>query len=129
MNPVRALARPMLATMFVSGGIDALRRSSTLAPVAQPVTDTVVKAAQPAVDKAAEAAGPAVEAAAEKVADLAEQASEALPDAAQPVADLADQAADAARARSGEAMLAGSQARAPHVDLPTDPELDRKSVV
>jgi putative oxidoreductase len=128
MNPVRTLARPLLASVFVSGGIDMLRNAGTLAPVAEPVTSKVVEAAQPAVDRAAEAAAPAVGAAAEKVVDLAEQASEALPDAAQPVADLADQAADAARPHAGsadETLLAGSRPSAPtpHVDLPTDPEL------
>lgn len=123
MNPVRALARPLLASVFVSGGVDMLRNARSLAPAAEPVTSKVVEAAQPAVDKVAEAAAPAVEAAAEKVVDLAEQASEALPDAARPVADLADQAADAARPHSSENMLPGSEARTPHVDLPTDPEL------
>jgi uncharacterized membrane protein YphA (DoxX/SURF4 family) len=123
MNPVRALARPLLASVFVSGGIDMLRNARSLASTAEPVTSKVVEAAQPAVDKVAEAAAPAVEAAAEKVVDLAEQAAEALPDAAQPVADLADQAADTARPLSGENMLPGSQPRAPKVDLPTDPEV------
>lgn len=123
MNPVRALARPLLASVFVTGGIDMLRNARSLAPAAEPVTSRVVEAAQPAVDKVAEAAAPAVEAAAETVVDLAEHASEALPDAAQPVADLADQAADAARPLSGDAMVPGSEPRAPHIDLPTDPEL------
>jgi uncharacterized membrane protein YphA (DoxX/SURF4 family) len=123
MNPVRTLARPLLASVFVSGGIDMLRNAGSLAPVADPVTSKVVEAAQPAVDKVAEAAAPAVEAAAEKVVDLAEQASEALPDAAEPVADLADKAADAARPLAGENLMAGSQPRTPHVELPRDPEV------
>jgi putative oxidoreductase len=124
MNPVRALARPLLASVFVSGGVDMLRNARSLAPAAEPVTSKVVEAAQPVVDKAAEAAAPAVEAAADKVVDLAEQASEALPDGApQPVADIVDQAADAARPLSGDSMLPGSQSRVPHVDIPTDPEL------
>ncbi|HEV7720797.1 MAG TPA: DoxX family protein [Iamia sp.] len=128
MNPVRTLARPLLASVFVSGGIDMLRNASVLAPVAEPVVTRVVETAQPAVDRATEAAAPAVEAAAEKVVDLAEQAAEALPDAAQPVADRVDQAADAARPRAGsngDALLAGSQPTStpPHVDLPDDPEL------
>ncbi|HEU5152135.1 MAG TPA: DoxX family membrane protein [Iamia sp.] len=123
MHPVRTLARPLLASVFVSGGVDMLRNAGSLAPVAEPVTSKVVEAAQPAVDKAAEAAAPAVEAAAEKVVDLAESASEALPDAAQPVAGLADQAADAARPLAGETLLAGSDPTPPQVTIPDDPEL------
>jgi len=124
MNPVRALARPLLASVFVSGGVDMLRNAGSLAPAAEPVTSKVVETAQPVVDRAAEAAAPAVEAAAEKVVDLAESASEALPDGTpQPVSDIVDQAADAARPLSGDSMLPGSQPRTPHVDLPTDPEL------
>lgn len=129
MNPVRTLARPLLASVFVSGGIDMLRNAGSLAPVAEPVTSKVVDTAQPVADKATEAAGPVVGTAAEKVADLAEQASEALPEAAQPVADLADQAADAARSVSAgdadEAFLAGSQPSGPSArfQLPDDPEL------
>ena len=123
MNPVRTLARPLLASVFVTGGIDMLRNAGALAPVAEPVTSRVVDAAQPVADRAAEAAAPAVTAAAERVVDLAEQASEALPDAAQPVADLAEQAADAARPLAGETLLAGSEPTTPHVDLPDDPEL------
>ncbi len=120
MNPVRTLARPLLASVFVSGGIDMLRNAGSLAPVAEPVTSKVVDAAQPAVDRAAEAAAPAVEAAAEKIVDLAEQAGEALPDAAQPAVDSVT---DAARPLAGETLMAGSQPQAPKVDLPTDPEL------
>lgn len=120
MNPVRTLARPLLASVFVTGGVDMLRNAGSLAPVAEPVTSKVVEAAQPVADRAAEAAAPAVEAAAETVVDLAEQASDALPDAASPVADLA---ADAARPLAGEPLLSGSEPRTPHVELPDDPEL------
>lgn len=49
MTVTRILARPMLASMFVAGGIHALRNSEQLAPVAAPVTDklrdTAAKAA------------------------------------------------------------------------------------
>lgn len=61
MNPVRTLARPLLASMFVSGGVDMLRNPGPLAPVAEPVTSKVVEAAQPVADRAAEAAGAAVD--------------------------------------------------------------------
>ena len=132
MNPVRTLARPLLASVFVTNGIGALRNASALAPTAEPVVKRVVETAQPAVDRATEAAAPAVEAAAEKVVDLAEQASEAVGDTAQPLADLADQAADAARPLAGssdDALLAGSRPTSsapPHIDLPDDPELMTK---
>ncbi len=35
------LARPMLASMFVTGGIDEIRNARALAPAAKPVTDKV----------------------------------------------------------------------------------------
>jgi len=35
------LARPMLASMFVTGGIDEVRNAKALGPAAQPVTDKV----------------------------------------------------------------------------------------
>ncbi|HEX7132408.1 MAG TPA: DoxX family protein [Iamia sp.] len=108
MNPVRTLARPLLASVFVTGGIDMLRNAKALAPTAEPVVKKVV------------------ETAAEKIVDLAEQAAEAVPDAARPVADLADSAADAARPLAGENLLPGSAPTPPHVDLPTDPELMTK---
>ncbi len=41
MSLVRLLARPMLASMFVVGGIDEVRNASALAPAAKPVTDKV----------------------------------------------------------------------------------------
>jgi putative oxidoreductase len=114
MNPVRTLARPMLASMFVSGGIDALRNASSLAPVAEPVVRPVVDAAQPVVDAAADKAQPVVETVADKVAEAADQAAGALPDAARPVAE---QAAEAAR------PLGSGTAAGPGFRLPDDPEL------
>lgn len=121
MHPVRLLARPLLASVFVTGGVDMLRNARSLAPVAEPVTDTVVGAAQPVVDKASEAVAPAVDAAAEKAADLVEQAADALPDAAEPLAERAAGAADAVR--PDDALLAGSRPQGPSVRLPDDPEL------
>ena len=38
---VRTIARSMLASMFIVGGFDALRRASALAPVAEDVTEPV----------------------------------------------------------------------------------------
>lgn len=45
MDPVRALARPMLASMFVYGGIDALRSPGPKVPAAEPVAQPVADAA------------------------------------------------------------------------------------
>lgn len=44
MTPVRLLARPLLASVFVSGGIDILRNPGPRAEVAEPVTDAVSSA-------------------------------------------------------------------------------------
>lgn len=41
MTLIRAVARPMLATMFVAGGIDEIRDAAALAPTARPVTQRV----------------------------------------------------------------------------------------
>ena len=51
MNPVRTLARPLLASVFVSGGIEQLRNTASLAPAAAPVTSRAVDAAQPVADR------------------------------------------------------------------------------
>ena len=49
---LRRVARPMLAAIFISGGIEALRSPQTHARVAKPVLEAV----EPAVDQAAEIA-------------------------------------------------------------------------
>ncbi len=41
MSLIRTLARPMLASMFISGGIDEIRNAAALAPTAHPVTEKV----------------------------------------------------------------------------------------
>ncbi len=41
MTLLRAVARPMLASMFVAGGANALRHPEAHVPAAKPVTDTV----------------------------------------------------------------------------------------
>ena len=41
MSLIRTLARPMLASMFVAGGIDEIRNAVALAPAAHPVTERV----------------------------------------------------------------------------------------
>lgn len=46
MTVTRLLARPMLASMFVVGGVNALKNSETAAARAKPVTDTLVPLAQ-----------------------------------------------------------------------------------
>jgi putative oxidoreductase len=52
MTITRLLARPMLASIFVVGGINALRNSEAHAAKAKPVTDRVVPLAQKAVPQA-----------------------------------------------------------------------------
>lgn len=48
MNPIRLAARPMLASMFIMGGIDALRTAEQKAPVVDDVvTDPVADAVPP----------------------------------------------------------------------------------
>ena len=46
MTVTRLLARPMLASMFVVGGVNALKNTEMAAARAKPVTDTVVPFAQ-----------------------------------------------------------------------------------
>lgn len=48
MTAIRLLARPMLASMFVYGGVNALRHAEGHAQAAKPVTDRVVPMAQKA---------------------------------------------------------------------------------
>ncbi len=49
---MRLLARPMLASMFVVGGIEALRNASSLAAKAAPVTDKITPLAEKAAPQA-----------------------------------------------------------------------------
>lgn len=46
MTVTRLLARPMIASMFVVGGVNALRNTEMAAQRAKPVTDTVIPLAQ-----------------------------------------------------------------------------------
>ena len=52
MTITRLLARPMLASIFVVGGVNALRNSEAHAVKAKPVTDRIVPLAQKAVPQA-----------------------------------------------------------------------------
>ena len=52
MTLVRLLARPMLASMFVVGGVNAFKNADKMAPKAKPVFDKVVPAAKKAVPQA-----------------------------------------------------------------------------
>jgi uncharacterized membrane protein YphA (DoxX/SURF4 family) len=45
MTVLRTIARPMLASMFVYGGANALRNASAMAPKAEPVADLLHKVA------------------------------------------------------------------------------------
>jgi putative oxidoreductase len=50
-NPIRLLARPMLASMFIMGGLDSLRNAQAKAPAAEPVTEPLGEAV-PAIREA-----------------------------------------------------------------------------
>jgi uncharacterized membrane protein YphA (DoxX/SURF4 family) len=52
MTITRLLARPMLASMFVVGGVNSLRNASSLAPQAAPVTERLTSVAEKAVPQA-----------------------------------------------------------------------------
>ena len=52
MTITRLLARPMLASMFVVGGVNSLRNASSLAPQAAPVTEKITSVAERAVPQA-----------------------------------------------------------------------------
>lgn len=45
MTVLRNLARPMLASMFVLGGVDSLKNAKAMAPAAQPLADRIEKLA------------------------------------------------------------------------------------
>lgn len=60
MSPIRALARPLLASVFVHGGIAMLREPEGRARAAGPVVDRIARAAEPVAEKVAEAAAPVV---------------------------------------------------------------------
>lgn len=49
MTLIRLIARPLLASGFVLGGVNALKNSEKLAPTAEPVTEKLVPMAQKAV--------------------------------------------------------------------------------
>jgi putative oxidoreductase len=46
MSPLRALARPLLASAFILDGVDALRNTDKRAEVAQPIAPTLSKASE-----------------------------------------------------------------------------------
>ena len=48
MTVTRLIARPMLSSMFIMGGVNALKNSKASAERAKPVTDKVVPAMQKA---------------------------------------------------------------------------------
>jgi putative oxidoreductase len=52
MTLVRLLARPMLASMFVVGGVDAFRNAARMAAKAEPVTEKIIPPAKRAVPQA-----------------------------------------------------------------------------
>mgnify|MGYP001191486725 CR=1 FL=1 len=94
---VRRLARPLLASVFVTGGIDTLRNPKPRAEVAGPLVDRMATAAQPVAQKLAGAVEGHVDQVAAAVDAGAERVADAVPDAAggERVATVADQATTA----------------------------------
>lgn len=64
---VRRIARPLLSSIFITGGIDAVRNPSAKLPAAEPVIDLVSEAAAPVAKKVAVAAGGVVDQASDAV--------------------------------------------------------------
>lgn len=72
---VRRIARPLLSTVFISSGIDALRNPSGKAKMAEPVIDLIDReAVQPVAQKVAAGASSVVDEATAATADVAEAA-------------------------------------------------------
>lgn len=65
----RSVARPLLASMFVTGGFDSLMRPTPKVPAAEPVVDLIVDAAVPATRVVAERVEPAVETVADGIGE------------------------------------------------------------
>jgi uncharacterized membrane protein YphA (DoxX/SURF4 family) len=68
---IRRIARPLLSSMFIAGGIDAIRDPAGTAKAAQPVVDQINALLKPGVQSAAESVAPAVDRAADKAMDVA----------------------------------------------------------
>lgn len=71
---LRRIARPLLATIFISEGIESLRDPGSRAEAAEPVIDLVAEAARPGAQKLAAASSDAVEAATTAVDERVEVA-------------------------------------------------------
>jgi uncharacterized membrane protein YphA (DoxX/SURF4 family) len=89
---VRRIARPLLSTIFVTGGIDAVRNPAPKVPVAEPVIDLVTDAAQPVAQRVAVAAGGV----ADQASDAVDATIAASPFEEEPVVDSVSSAARAA---------------------------------
>ncbi|HWJ97145.1 MAG TPA: DoxX family protein, partial [Acidimicrobiales bacterium] len=96
---VRRIARPLLSTIFITSGIESLRRPSGPAQVAEPVIDLVDRqAVQPAAQKVATGAAGLADAAVAVTADIAEATpDERARDAAGAAASAVDGAAEPVR--------------------------------
>jgi uncharacterized membrane protein YphA (DoxX/SURF4 family) len=98
----RRIARPLLASVFIAGGLDQLRRPGDKAAVSAPLLDAVQEAAAPVTTAAAEQAATAVD----QAADAVEETTDRPPDAdggttGEVVAEAAD-VADRVRTTIGD---------------------------
>jgi len=91
----------MLASIFILGGVDALRHPQAKVPLAEPVIDLVTEVAAPVVEKVAVGAATAVEAASDRLGSAtadtpvghtaaADGAAAAMHDAERSLHDVAD---------------------------------------
>lgn len=102
---VRRIARPLLSSVFIAGGIDAIRHPSGRAELAEPVIDLIDQTiVQPAAQKVAVGAAGVADDLAATTADIAE----AVPDeAARTQADAASAAVDDASTSLHRVAIAG----------------------
>ncbi|MCU1496116.1 MAG: DoxX family protein, partial [Acidimicrobiales bacterium] len=96
---VRRLARPMLASIFVSEGVHTLQNPGPRAQLAEPVVERIAEAAQPVAQKAA-AAGQ----------DKIEEATSVIEEVVSTAADKVDEAAHGAEGTAGSGSGPGDPA-------------------
>ena len=93
---VRRLARPMLSTVFVTGGYDAFKNPAPRAAVVEPAVQKIAERARPLAEKAARAGEPGVTQASQTVTDAVAGAADKVDEAAGAAADTVDAATEPA---------------------------------
>ena len=103
---VRALARPLLAAVFVTEGLDTLRHPESRVAKAEPVIDLVAKSAQPVAQRAATASEPVVDRATRALDDAAEATTGKVDEVGETLVDTTDAASSLADGASLKAHSA-----------------------